>query len=100
MKKQFLNEKMSKPEFVELLKDANELDLFESFLKSQRKLLESKGLTYMFAKMDVRKFQELMKATLAGHADWPRWKKALLEMSPGDRSLPARRGQAGRACGL
>ena len=48
---------MTKSDFVALLKDIDDLELFEGFLKSQRKLLESKGLASQFVKMDVKKFK-------------------------------------------
>ena len=54
-KKHSLSKKMSKLEFVELLKMIDELDLFDHVLKSQHKLLESEGLASQFAKMDTPK---------------------------------------------
>ena len=64
-----------------LLKDINNQKLFETFLRSQRKILENKGLVNQFVKMDVKKFTELMKFTLATHFDWVKWKKGLFDMS-------------------
>ena len=63
--------------------------LFDRFLKAQRKHLESKGLAAQFAKMEVKKLKELMTATLAVHAGWPKWPKALLEMSRDYIGIPA-----------
>ena len=58
---------MTKLDFMALLKDIDDQKLFELFLKSQCKLLESKGRASQFVKMDVKKFKELMKVTLAVH---------------------------------
>ena len=92
---------MTKLEFVELLKMIDELDLFDRFLKSQRKLLESKGLASQFAKMDVKKLKELMKVTLAVHADWPKWLKALHMLASQPCGSLAMNGcTCWRACGL
>ena len=63
-----------KGEFIALLKDINNLELSRSFLKLQCKLLESSSLASQCVKMDidVKKFKELVKFTLAVHTDWPR----------------------------
>ena len=63
--------------------------MLEAFLRSQRKFLENKGLISQFTKMDVKKFKELMKFTLATHADWVKWKKGLFEMSRDYAGIPA-----------
>ena len=74
-----LSPKTAKDEFVALLKVINDRPLFIMFLRSQRKFLETKGLIKQFTKMDVKKFKELTKFTLANHSDWPKWKKAMFE---------------------
>ena len=79
----------TKSEFVALLKDINDRPLFVKFLRSQRKFLENKGLVNQFTKMDVKKFKELMKFTLANHADWVKWKRGLFEMSRDYAGIPA-----------
>ena len=73
----------TKGEFVDLLKDINDRPLLVKFLRSQRKFLENKGPVNQFTKMDVKKFKELMKFTLANHAGWVKLKKGLFEMSRG-----------------
>ena len=55
----------------------------------QRKFLENKGLVNQFTKMDVKKFKELTKFTLATHADWAKWNKGLFEMSQDYARIPA-----------
>ena len=79
----------TKGEIVALLKDINDRKLFEMFLRSQRKILENKGLVNEFVKMDVKKFEELMKFTLATHSDWAKWKGGLFDMSRDYAGIPA-----------
>ena len=67
-----VREKMTNLEFVDR-------DLFIGFLKSQHKLLESEGLAFQLAKMDVKTFKKFMKAALAVDSDWPTWRKAPVE---------------------
>ena len=83
--------KIMKGEFIALLKDINNRKLYKAFLRSQHKLLESKGLVNQFVKMDVKKFKELMnlKFTLAVHSDWPKWRRGLLDMSRDYAGIPA-----------
>ena len=63
-----LSPKTTKDEFVTLLKVIDDRPLFIMFLRSQRKFLETKGIINQFTKMDVKKFKELMKFTLANHS--------------------------------
>ena len=79
----------TKDEFVALLKDLNDRELYNMFLRSQRKFLENKGLTGQFSKMHIKKFKELMKVTLAIHNDWPKWKKSLHETFRDYSGIPA-----------
>ena len=72
-----------------LLKVINDRPLFIMFLRSQRKFLETKGIINQFTKMDVKKFKELMKFTLANHSDWPKWKKGLFETFRDYSGIPA-----------
>ena len=88
-KKHSLSPKTTKGEFIALIRDINDRELCETFLRSQRKLPENKGLASQFVKMDVKKFKELMKFTLAVHSDWPKWKKGLLDMSRDYAGIPA-----------
>ena len=66
---------------MEILKQLGDLQLFTLFCNSGRLRLKTKGLTGQFLKMDVAKFQGLMKIKLNVHADWGRWLTKLLEMS-------------------
>ena len=50
--------------FVEILKQLDDLELFELFFQSQRLCLKTKGSTGQFSKMDVSKFQGLIKMKL------------------------------------
>jgi hypothetical protein len=84
-----LSPKTTKDEFVTLLKVINDRPLFIMFLRSQRKFLETKGIINQFTKMDVKKFKELMKFTLANHSDWPKWKKGLFETFRDYSGIPA-----------
>ena len=59
------------------------------FLRFQCKILENKGLTNQFVKMDIKKFKELIKFTLAVHSDWAKWKKGLFDMSCDYARIPA-----------
>ena len=77
----------TKGEIVALLKDINDRKLFEMFLRSQRKILENKGLTKQFVKLDVKKFRELMKFTLGTHADWAEWKGTVRDLVTMQESL-------------
>ena len=79
--KHSLSPKTTKGELVALLKDINDRKLFETFLRLQRKILENEGLVNEFVKVDVKKFEELMKFTLATHSDWAKWKGGLFDMS-------------------
>ena len=79
----------TKSEFVALLKDLNDRQLYDMFLRSQRNFLENKGLTGQFSKMDIKKFKELMKVSLATHNDWPKWKKSLHETFRDYSGVPA-----------
>ena len=63
-----------------LTKQLNDLELFELFFQSPRLRLKTKGLIGQFSKMDVSKFQGLMKVKLNIHSDWNRWSPKLLAL--------------------
>ena len=64
---------LTKGKFVQILKQLNDPELFELFFQSQRLCLKTKGLIGQFPKLDVSKFQGLMKVKLNIHSDWNRW---------------------------
>ena len=76
-----LDENVTKGAFVEILKEIGDHQLFSQFYDSQQIRLKTKGLQGQFLKMDVSKFQSLMKIKLNVHADWERWLTKLLEVS-------------------
>ena len=63
------NNNLMKGKFVEILKQLDDLELFEQFYQSHRLHLRTKGLTGQFSKMDLSKFQGLMKMKLNMHSD-------------------------------
>ena len=66
---------------MEILKQLGDFQLFTQFYESQMLCLKTKGLTGQFLKMDVAKFQGLMKMKLNVHSDWDRWLSKLLDVS-------------------
>ena len=76
-------------ELVANLRDKNNRKMLETFLQSQRKILESRGRINQFVKMDVKRFRKLMKFTLGTHADWAKWKRGLFEMPRDYAGIPA-----------
>ena len=75
------NDQLMKGKIVEILKQLGDFQLFTEFYESQRLRLKTKGLTGQFLKMDVAKFQGLMKMKLNVHSDWDRWLSELPEVS-------------------
>ena len=75
------NDNLTKGKFVKILKQLDDLELFELFFQSQRLRLKMKGLTGQFSKMDVSKFLGLMKTKLNVHSNWNRWLSKLLEVT-------------------
>ena len=74
---------LTKAEFVEILKQLGDFQLFIQFYDSQRLRLKTGGLQGQFLEKDVAEFQGLMKIKLNVHADWERWLAKLLEISQG-----------------
>ena len=64
------DDQLMKAKFVEILKQLGDLQLFAQFYDLQRLCLKTKGLIGQFLKMDVARFQGLMKIKLNVHADW------------------------------
>ena len=79
--KNMFNDQLTKGKFVEILKQLGDFQLFEQFYQSQRLCLKTKGLSGQFLKMDVSKFQGLMKMKLNVHSDWDRWLPKLLKVT-------------------
>ena len=74
-------DQLTKGKFTEILKQLGNFQLLTQFFDSQRLCLKTKGLQGHFLKMDVVKFQGLMKIKLNVHSDWDRWLTKLLEVS-------------------
>ena len=66
---------------MEIVKQLNDLGLLELFFQSQKLRLKTNGLTGQFSKMDVPKFQGLMKVKFNIHSDWNCWLSKLLEVT-------------------
>ena len=81
--KTMFGNQLTKGKFVAILKQLGDFQLFTQLYESQRLRLKTKGLTGQFLKMDLAKFQGLMKMKLNVHSDWGRWLSKLLEVSQG-----------------
>ena len=66
--KHSLSPKTTKGELVALLKDMNDRKLYETFLRSQRKILENKGLV----NQKVQRADKVHPGYT--HSDWAKWK--------------------------
>ena len=76
------DDQLTKAKFIEILKQLGDLQLFTQFYDSQRLRLKTEGLQGQFLKMDVAKFQGLMKIKLNVHGNWERWLAKLLGFLP------------------
>ena len=75
------NNSLTKGKSWEILEPLDDLELFKQFYQSQRLRLKTKGLTGQFSKMDVPKFQGLIKMKLNMHSDWNCWLLKLLKVT-------------------
>ena len=76
-----LNDDPTKGKFVNVLTGISDYQLLDSFFKTHRTRLKTKGLQGQFLKMDVCKFQTLIKLKLNNHSDWDKWLARLLEVT-------------------